>query len=562
MKYKLLIIILIIVSSCNNLDLNPLSEGSSENWYSTQTEIEMAVNDLYRNYLWPQDNDNWSDDWTERNSLSQITAGTINGEWGTSGNLWKNSYKGISRANTILASLVRAREQVLPELLARYEAEAKFVRAGIYSVLISKFGDVVFYTGNLTLEEAFSTGRTDKQTILKTIYDDFDYASKNLPKSYEGDFQRATKGAALGMKARVALFNEDWGVARDAAKACIDLGTYSLFPDFGELFLSKTKKPAEVLFSMPRSVALNVFLNSDYPIRATITRNAGGWGAYNPSWDLLASFLCDDGLPIDESPRFNPRDPFKNRDPRCNMTIVPFQTEHLGYMYQPHPDSTEVLNFKTGKYQYNNDCRSNKQYASYNGLLWKKGVDEDWSDDLKADPDQIILRYADVLLMYAEACIELGEVDQSVLDAMNMVRARAYGVDKGDTGAYPSITTTDPAELRKIVRIERRMEFAFEGLRYMDLIRWGLAGKALNTKIYGMLDPDDLRAKIVDKGLWFWPQVPQIDEEGIPGFESMERSGLIKVLAVRAFDVSKQYLWPIPSKEVLINEHLEQNPNY
>ena len=107
--------------------------------------------------------------------------------------------------------------------------------------------------------------------------------------------------------------------------------------------------------------------------------------------------------------------------------------------------------------QKNNDARVNAQFASFNGLLWKKGIDETWLENGKdVDPDKIIIRYADVLLMYAEAKIELGQIDQSVLDAINQVRARAYGVDYTNTAAYPAVTTTDQQKLRTILRTERR----------------------------------------------------------------------------------------------------------
>lgn len=395
--------------------------------------------------------------------------------------------------------------------------------------------------------------------MLTKIYEDYDFAISNLPESYgSSDLKRATKGAALGLKARIALYNNDWTVVRDATSACMGLG-YELYPNFAELFLSSTKNPNEVMFSMPRSTELGSWKGA---AANTISRNAGGWGNYDPSWDLWCAYLCDDGLPIDESPRFNPREPFENRDPRLAMTIVEFQTEHLGFMYQPHPDSLEVLNFKTGKYQFNHDTRTNKTYASFNALLWKKGVDEDWSDDKKPQVDKFIIRYADVLLMYAEAKIELGEIDDSVLDAMNTVRARAYGVSKDDIASYPAITSTDQAELRKTIRIERRMELAYEGLRYMDIIRWRLAEKVLNTNIYGMLDPAELKEKIVDKGLWFFPETPQVDEDGVTDFDPMYNQGLFKLLAIRNFDASKQYLWPIPTKEILINDNLQQNPGY
>ena len=147
------------------------------------------------------------------------------------------------------------------------------------------------------------------------------------------------------------------------------------------------------------------------------------------------------------------------------------------------------------------------------------------------------------------------------------MRARAYGVDFSKTTSYPAVSATNQAGLRKILRIERRMEFAFEGgletsLRYADLVRWRLAEKVLNTSIYGLLDLAELREKVVKPGLWFFPEVPPIDEDGVANFGSMYNKGLIKLLALRTFDPSKHYLLPIPTKEILINKNLVQNPKY
>jgi hypothetical protein len=567
MKYKIFftLIGLILITACHDLDLNPLAEGSSASWYADESQINLSLNDLYREAFWPLDedvqfdNNPWTDDHIRRNFTSVIVSGTINGQWGVLNTWWSNSYKAISRANTILLNLDRVSDDLSETTINRFVAEARFVRASQYATLISHFGDVVFFTDILDLEEAFTQGKTDKTTVLQAIYEDYDFAAQHLPETYgSSELKRATKGAALAMKARIALYQGDWTVARNAAKMCMDLGRYQLYPDFGELFLPKTRNTDEVIFAIPRSEAFN----STIYIRDRTPRNPGGYSARNPSWDLFCSFLCSDGLPIDESPLFNPQEPFRNRDPRCTETIVEFQTPFLGFMYQPHPDSTQVWNFNTGQYQTNNDTRSIGQYASYNGLALKKGIDESWTDDNQADPEKKIIRFADVLLIYAEASIELNQIDQTVLDAMNMVRARAYKVSKDQIESYPEITTTDQAELRKLVRIERRMEFSDEGLRYMDIIRWRIAEKVLNRDTYGMLDVTELREKVVNPGLWFFPWTPEIDEDGSPDFSSLYNAGLIKLLSTRDFDASKQYLWPIPTSEILINENLDQNPGY
>jgi hypothetical protein len=539
--------------------MNPLSEGSSENWYSNETEIEMAVNDLFRHAFWPIYIDEWTDDFTRRELTTPITNATINGEWGTVSSIWSNSYKAISRANTILMNLDEV-EGIPESVIGKFKGNAHFVRAAQYAKLIFLYGDVIFTKEVIDIEQAFTMSRTSKNQILEEVYNDYDLAASLLPVSYgSSENKLATKGAAFAMKARIALAMGDYAIARDAAKACIDLETYELYPDFGELFLTRTKNPKELIFGLPRSREFGVV----WGVRNYLPRNAGGWGgAEAPSWELLSTFLCTDGLPIDESPLYDPREPFKNRDPRCSETIVEFQTPHLGFIYQPHPDSTEVLNLNTGKYQKNNDTRSNAQYASFNGLLWKKGIDEEWLINYQAENDIIIMRYADVLLMYAEAKIELDEIDQSILDAINKVRARAYGVNYQDDSAYPSVTTTSQSELRTILRTERRMEFAFEGRRYMDLIRWRIAEETLNNDIYGMLDVADLRTKVIEPGLWFFPMIPEIDENGTPNLLPMYEAGLCKRLAIRSFDVTKQYLWPIPTKEILINENIDQNPGY
>jgi starch-binding outer membrane protein, SusD/RagB family len=560
-KIAILFIGIYLLSACEDLNLNPLSEGSSENWYKNETEITMALNDLYRGFMWTPDDDQWTDDWTARNSTTPVTGGTITGEWGEVEDLWLNSYKAIARANTLIQNL-NDNSDLSENKRNSFIAEARFVRASQYARLISHFGDVVFYEENPDLNLAFDMARTSKDIVLDAVYEDYDFAAQHLKQEYgDSETKRATSGAALAMKARIALYNGDWAIARDASKACMDLGVYELYPDFEELFYSSTVNPDEVIFAIPRSSELDVVFEGS-PVKWLLTRNAGGFASRQPSWDLFCSFLCTDGLPIDESPLFEPREPFKNRDPRCSQSIVEFQTPHLGFIYEPHPDSLQVLNVKTGQYQKNNDTRTNAQFASYNGLMWKKGIDDSWSDDYRVDVDIFIMRYADVLLMYAESKIELNEIDQTVLDAMNRVRARAYGVNIAQTDAYPEIVSTDQAELRKILRNERRMEFAWEGLRYMDIIRWRLAEKVLNNNIYGMLDPNELKEKVTSQGLWFFPETPPIDEDGVADFTSMYNNGLIKQLAVRNFDPQKQYLFPIPTKEVLINEKLIQNPGY
>ncbi len=555
--YIFILIGFLLNSGCAELDLNPLAEGSSESWYSNENQLNMALNDMYRKVFWARDFDEWTDDWTSRSTVTSITGGTLNGEDFLVTSRWANSYKAIARANTFLYSFDKA-SGVTQEQLETFEGEARFIRASQYAYLITHWGDVPFFTDYLDIEDALSLGRTSKDVIKEEIYSDFDIAIDFLPVSYNNSqIQRATKGAALAMKARAALYLGDFDVARDAAKACMDLEEYSLHPDFRTLSLASTKNSSEQILGFPNSVELSSFWDAGFIVKRYVPRNNGGFASYQPSWDLFCSFLCTDGLPIDESPLFDPRNPFENRDPRLGETMPVPGSNFLGFKYEPNPDSTQVFNFETEAYQLNKDSRRpDNLFASFNGLVWKKGIDESWID-LQADNDLIVIRYADVLLMYAESKIELGEIDQSVLDAINMVRARAYKVDYTDTGSYPAVTTTDVSELRSIVRVERRMEFAHEGLRYMDIIRWGIADEVLNTNIYGHLDYAELKDKVLDPDLWFLPGIPEIDENGTPNFDPLYDAGLIKQLAVRSFP-ERQYVWPIPSSEILINDNLNQ----
>jgi hypothetical protein len=350
-------------------------------------------------------------------------------------------------------------------------------------------------------------------------------------------------------------------IIRDAAKACMDLGVYQLFPDYTTLFLNKTKNSIETIFAVPYSEERNIIWSAN-ECRDVISRTSGGYCSRSPSWELFCSYLCTDGLPIDESPLFDPREPFENRDPRCTATIVEFGREWLGYTYAPHPDSLLVLNHNTGQLVKNNDNRAVDTWAPFNGLAWAKYVDDTWIDQI-TDNDNILMRYADVLLMYAEAKIELNDIDVTVTNAINQVRARAYGVDVTETSSYPEVTDTNQNELRKSLRIERRMEFAKENaIRYWDIMRWRLAEKVLNLPRYGMLDVADLKEKVVSKGLWFFPEIPPVDEDGIADFQPMYEKGLIRILVTRKFDSPKHYLWPIPTTEIVINENMTQNPGY
>ena len=559
-----------VLASCESMDMEPLTQGNSESWYTTETELEMATNEFYILGYWNsplEGSEQWTDNFTYRQqnrnpgSNGTVLDGTVNGQQWEIYALWQQSYKLIARANSLLNNYHKAASNVEATKLNQFAGEAHFCRACKYGDLVFFFGDVPYMTGTATITEAEKMGRRPKAEVIEEIYEDFDKAIEYLPVSYPSGNQHVTKGAAMAMKARYALYFGDYELAANAAKNCMDLGVYSLEPEYADIFLQSTHQIPEKIFAIPRSIADDVILDSWY-VNNGLPRNAGGYGSDNPSWDLFASYLCTDGLPIDESELFNPLNPFANRDPRCTKTIVEFGTEHCGFIYDPSPAATQVLNTVTGVMQSNQDSRSVNTYASYNGLVWKKGIDISWTQNgKKVERDYLMMRYADVLLMYAEAKIELGQIDESVVAAINTVRARAYGVPVASTSLYPAVALGSQEKMRKTLRMERRMELANEGLRYQDLIRWNLASKALNGYNYINLQPDELLSKVVNTGLWFWSITPQIDEDGLADFSALYNAGLIALGAKRVFP-DRQYLWPIPTHDLQLCPNLGNNPGY
>ncbi len=548
-----------LMTSCMDLDLNPLSMATNENWYADETQVEMSVNDLYRQNLWRRLPMFWNDDLTRRAELNDLISGGLHGELYEVTETWRNYYQIIGRDNAIIDKLKAMPDDFMdPVKRDQYLAECLFLRASAYSRLITLFGDVPYTEATIDIDQGLQMGRTPKAEVLQKIYADFDYAIENLPVE-TGSVQRATKGAAYGMKARIALYNEDWETAIASTKACMDLGVYDLYPSYRDLFLSSTHNTEESVFSLPNSIEFG----SRWGWQDMLPRNNGGWAANSPTWDLLAAYLCTDGLPIDESPLFDSHNPFLNRDPRCAATLIPFGENWLGYEYDPHPvTGKEVMNYTTGEEVTNQDCKTNKDMASFTGLMQRKYLDESSTQNgYYGEQDIIILRYADVLLMYAEAKIEANQIDQSVLDAINKVRARAYGVDPSAINSYPPVTTTDQAKLRTILRTERRMEFAIEDTRYFDLIRWRLAEVVFNRKFYGLYNYESENVKnFVDNGAWLWGETPQIDENGIADFAPLEKYGINPLKECTWPE--RQYLWPIPSNEIMINENMTQNDGY
>ncbi|WKN45429.1 RagB/SusD family nutrient uptake outer membrane protein [Tunicatimonas pelagia] len=547
-------------TSCETLDLEPQTAVSTTNFFNNADELQIALNGLYQQRLWKLDESYWDDDGHHRGGQrnNAISRATLNPTSGVIEPAWDLSYEAIKRANVLLAQLLQARERVESAIVDQVEAEARAIRAYFYSKLTFRFGAVPLITEPLTIQESLEVVRTSQEEVKQFVYDELDAAAAVLP---DGNDNRATQGFALGIKARFALYMGDYAIARDAAKAVIDADTYSLDPDFQGMFLKSGASSPEHIYFIPYSFELGITWSFEGGARGIITRNAGGFGANMPTWEAISIFDCTDGLTIDESPLYDPFDPFSNRDPRLAQTIVEFGSEWLGYIYQPHPDSLTTLNTTSNTIVNNNDTRSVAIFASFTGLVWKKGVEQSWSDNRTADRNVIILRYGDILLMYAEALIELGENLEEAQGLLNQLRARAYGTTADNLAGYPAITETDQAGLRARLRRERRVELMFEGsLRFQDLRRWRLAEQALDQLVVGLPEPQDQ-----DRSQWpFNNQIlPEIDENGLVDLKAQQLidNGYARLLEDYDFE-ERMYLWPIPADDILLNDNLTQNPGY
>ena len=608
-KYLSMIAIMVLgVTACADLDLNPLSEGSSENWYHDETEIEMALNDLWRPDFFPIDGTYWDDDVLDRGGSNGLTMSTVGSEWATGATRWTSLYKSIARATKVIQALDKGIVNGISESkINQYKGEAYFMLGFAYGELAAYYGDCVLNKG-MSLDEAYVAFRSSKSEVMAYSYECLDKAKEYLPSSYSTQ-QRPTKGAALGFKARFALHQGDWSTAIQAAEECMNLDVYKLHNNYGDMF--KANSSPEFMFYFKGDLTLKKGYGFMENVKGYVIRQIGGTAQLSPSLELFCSYTCTDGLPIDQSPRYNPKDPFANRDPRLAMTIQPFKTKYaadyaeyeqskvdktfpqkypdyitLGYEYNPSPYATQVYEISTNEMKLNNDSKASNQHSAYNGLIIRKFVKDAWrsfnSYGGVADNCYPYLRYAEILMTYIEAKNELGECTQEDLDkTINLLRERAY---QGTDITYPRVEVTSKESLRKIIRMERRSEFAFEGLRYRDLLRWRIAEKSHNKSMYYLsrawsnsanwngltgsesnieLSSDFLKLlKNWDDGNFPIGGIPAIDEDGLPDLSPMESAGYITTFYKMYFDANKNYLWPIPADDILFNGNLTQNEGY
>jgi len=532
---------------------NPLDEPTDVTFWSTEAELKMAVNSIYNSLYWTDRGYTThvpfqmlfsvvSDESWDRNLSSWQLLGdgliTSNDDPLIYGK-WTNAYETIGKCNRYLANMDKAKENTNAELYERLSAEVRFFRAYQYHLLINLYGDVPFPIEPVSIFDA-ELPRVDKSKIYDFILTELDDVASVLPESYpDSEKGRITKGAALALKARVALYNSDWSVAADAAKNVIDLSLYTLYPNYENLFGYAGEGSSEDIFSIQFNREYGLTHQTPVHTRGRLT---GGYVTKIPTQATIDSYECIDGLSIDKSPLYDASNPFVNRDPRLQATCVVPGSIFLGYQFETHPDSLKVWDYNTDPPRRVANLEVTHAYATFSGYQYRKYVqDDDREYRSESELNFMIIRYAEVLLTYAEAKIELNEIDVSVYDAINLVRERV--------GMPEIIHGKSQAEMRKIVRQERKVEFVFEGLRFFDIRRWKIAESVMSGPLYGRPLRDYLPEYI-----------PVFDENGTPHYDAY--ASQLRKFDTRYFNPSKDYLWPIPQKELDINSQLTQNPGY
>lgn len=482
-------------ASCDSwLDVNPSDQYSAETFWKTKEHAKAGIMGCY-NALMP-----WrllhtmefdmltanAMPYNEANGTQAIGKGEHLSTNALIASLWKNCYTGIGRANTFIGNVesVDMGETEKAQMLG----EAKFLRAFFYLNLVDKFGGVPLITEVPNADKHKDLPRNTKEEVISQIIKDLDDAIAVLPKTYgSSDLGRATHGAALALKARTLLYNSCWPEAAATAKLLMDEGTYKLFNDYRHFFSESNKHNCEVIFN----------IETKSPEYST-NYDADIWRLNRPAplKELVDTYLCVDGKTIAESPLYDPEHPYENRDPRLLKSIVCIGYSYLGKIITKEDVATTGFGVK--------------KYTSYEDDVTIPLVE-------RSAFNFILIRYAEVLLTYAEAQNEASGPDQSVYDAINQLRKRPDinmpEVEKGLT----------KEQMREIIRRERRIELTFEGLYYSDILRWKTAEKENNGMMHNY--------------------------EGI---------GVVK----RAFNPIRDYMWPIPYNQIVLNPSLQQNPNW
>lgn len=511
--YLLTIPLLLIACDDDFLDRGPLDTPTLETFWETTEHAEMWVNSLYlglgdvqRDFAFEGYSDNaWGRAGWGANNIANGLFTTEDAK------VWQNWDYRYIRLCLEFFEYIDLVPDISQSKLDELTGQVRFILAFQYYRLVTLYRDVPLVTKPLMIDES-DVPKNSKEDVLKYILDQLDLAIPKLPITWpSSENGRITKGAALALKTRVLLFNNRWAEAAATAKEIMNLNEYELHPNFEELFVAEFNNQTKEVILAQQYAAV---VNTHQIVRAFAPVYLGGFALILPTPQLEQSFEMIDGLSIHESPLYDHTNPFDNRDPRYYHTFIWHGRDYNG----------PILDLTGSEYRF-----------AFTYLYFLKYVadlkDRFWPSHVNT----IIFRYADVLLMYAEAQNEASGPDNSIYEALDLIRERA-GMPPADRDRYGTQAT-----LREFIRNERRVELAGEGLRYFDIIRWRIAEEVLNSTITSL----DLEN---------WSGMP-VDSDGNPLLP-------LRPVATRTFNPNKHYVWPIPQNAIDRAVNLEQHPEW
>lgn len=450
---------------------------------------------------------------------------TPSSNWNRTANYY--SYEPIRRYNYFLENidLVTDLDEGTKET---YKAEVRFLRAYDYYRKVIWLGGVPLVTNVIADPAEADIPRNTEQEIVDFVLKELDEVAKILPEESAAESGgHATAGAALTLKARLELYQGKYNEALVTAKTIIDWNLYSLYPDFLELFNEANERNQEVIMDIE-------YIKNDFSgafFHDLLPGRDGGNNGISTQQSLVDAYESADGIyPADQSPLYDPLNPFENRDPRLDNTVLYSGKEwygrYLTYVNPLQPDGSNNPEYAPE----NAGTRTGYGILKYNRLV---PVSEKGNQGI----NWIVFRYAEVLLIYAQAAIEANQIDDNVYAALDAIRLRS-GMPAVDRTKYNS-----QLELRELVRRERRVEMAWEGLRYQDIKRYDIGATALDGPVIGSY----LGTVDESTGNVTW----DFSEQFIP--------------ASRTFKPERNYLFPIPQLEIDANDGIsldDQNPGY
>lgn len=573
-------------ASCKKyLDKLPLDTITSEAFYSNATQVEQALTGVYSAYgartispgfanptPYYSKMDLYTEIGLERGLNGTIGSGAYNPTNGTISELWAGFYQVVQRANSLLFNMARAQSVMSPEEFKRVQAEAKVLRASAYWHLMVYFGDIPFFTGPLEQKDFFGAVKTPRPQIVDALVADLKTIAVDLPwlPTQQG---RVSRGVALGTAARIAMIDRRYQEVVTITNDVINNGPYGLNPSYQNLFRKAGQNAnanSEIMFIYPYGDADGGSFN--YLNLVQGSRNQGGQSSHFPTQFLVDLFECTDGRTIDVSPLYNPARPNQNRDPRLKQTvIVPGDTVIVqGFtsnVYSPTNRTVHTFTPATGVITLSttpNQDSANIFGPRLNGggYLWRKYVQDRDINGTAANLYKVgwvYMRFAEILLLNAEAKLELGSPATEVAAQLNRVRARV-GMPNVDAA-----TLASPAALKQLVRREKTVEFANEGIHMADMRRWdngAYAAKVMAVQIYGA--PLSAMTLVPGQGLVYDnPAPPPVFDPVYKVPTTWPNADALRLKReLRIFNANQHILCPIPQGEIDKVPTLVQNPGW